>query len=144
MKSFHWFSSCPCDSHCSPEIIMQLRTPFQGEPLRPMLSDQLCEENINSLLKACWSENPDHRPPLGSIRRLLKDTSSDGSGQFLLQHKRDLKPSCIICYWKSKNEVFLMLCVVVMQIYWITWWTSWRNMQITWRRWWRTGPISWQ
>uniref|UniRef100_A0A8C6PY48 Guanylate cyclase n=1 Tax=Nothobranchius furzeri TaxID=105023 RepID=A0A8C6PY48_NOTFU len=59
------------------EIIMQLRTPFQGEPLRPMLSDHLCDEKVNALLKACWSENPDHRPPFGSIRRRLKDISPE-------------------------------------------------------------------
>uniref|UniRef100_A0A8C5N8K9 guanylate cyclase n=1 Tax=Gouania willdenowi TaxID=441366 RepID=A0A8C5N8K9_GOUWI len=51
------------------EIIMQLRTPFQGEPLRPLLSEQLCEQNINEVLRSCWSENPEHRPPFGSIRR---------------------------------------------------------------------------
>lgn len=64
----------------SPEIIMQLRTPFQGEPLRPVLCEQLCDENINSLLRACWGENPDHRPPFGLIRKQLKDTSPDRSG----------------------------------------------------------------
>uniref|UniRef100_A0A3P8SCC6 Guanylate cyclase n=1 Tax=Amphiprion percula TaxID=161767 RepID=A0A3P8SCC6_AMPPE len=58
-------------------IIMQLRTPFQGEPLRPVLSEDLCEENINALLRSCWNENPDHRPPFGSIRRRLRDTSPD-------------------------------------------------------------------
>lgn len=67
-------------SRFPPEIIMQLRTPFQGEPLRPLLNDQLYEENINFLLKACWSENPDHRPPFGSIRRQLRDTCPDRSG----------------------------------------------------------------
>ncbi|XP_004556873.3 guanylate cyclase 2G [Maylandia zebra] len=65
------------------EIIMQLRTPFQGEPLRPVLSEQLVEENINALLKACWSENPDHRPPFGSIRRRLKDISPDSHANIL-------------------------------------------------------------
>uniref|UniRef100_I3KPH6 Guanylate cyclase n=1 Tax=Oreochromis niloticus TaxID=8128 RepID=I3KPH6_ORENI len=65
------------------EIIMQLRTPFQGEPLRPVLSEQLVEENINALLKACWSENPDYRPPFGSIRRRLKDISPDNHANIL-------------------------------------------------------------
>ncbi|KAM7370495.1 hypothetical protein PAMP_010036 [Pampus punctatissimus] len=65
------------------EIIMQLRTPFQGEPLRPALSEQLCNENINLLLRACWSENPDHRPPFGSIRRQLRDTSPDSHANIL-------------------------------------------------------------
>ncbi|XP_010746852.3 guanylate cyclase 2G [Larimichthys crocea] len=65
------------------EIIMQLRTPFQGEPLRPALCDQLCDENINALLRACWSENPDQRPPFGSIRRQLKDTSPDSHANIL-------------------------------------------------------------
>ncbi|XP_029688669.1 guanylate cyclase 2G isoform X2 [Takifugu rubripes] len=65
------------------EIIMHLRTPFQGEPLRPLLNDQLCEENINFLLRACWNENPDHRPPFGSIRRQLKDTCPDSHANIL-------------------------------------------------------------
>ncbi|XP_029954658.1 guanylate cyclase 2G [Salarias fasciatus] len=65
------------------EIIMQLRTPFQGEPLRPVLSDQLCDENINALMRSCWSENPEHRPPFGSIRRRLKDTSPDSHANIL-------------------------------------------------------------
>lgn len=62
------------------EIIMQLRTPFQGEPLRPPLSEDVCEEKINTLLRACWNENPDYRPPFGSIRRQLRDISPDRSG----------------------------------------------------------------
>uniref|UniRef100_A0A8C2ZDI5 Guanylate cyclase n=1 Tax=Cyclopterus lumpus TaxID=8103 RepID=A0A8C2ZDI5_CYCLU len=65
------------------EIIKQLRTPFQGEPLRPALSEELCDENINSLLKACWNENPDHRPPFASIRRQLRDTSPDSHANIL-------------------------------------------------------------
>ncbi|XP_072312258.1 guanylate cyclase 2G [Eucyclogobius newberryi] len=65
------------------EIIMQLRCPFQGEPLRPSLSEEQCEENINSLLRACWSENPDHRPPFGSIRRQLRETSPDSHANIL-------------------------------------------------------------
>ncbi|XP_068439859.1 guanylate cyclase 2G [Clinocottus analis] len=67
----------------SKEIIKQLRTPFQGEPLRPALSEELCEENINSLLKACWSENPDHRPPFATIRRQLRDTSPESHANIL-------------------------------------------------------------
>ncbi|KAM4624579.1 guanylate cyclase 2G [Polymixia lowei] len=59
------------------EIIKQLRIPLLGEPLRPTLSDQLCDENLNSLLRTCWSENPDHRPSFGSIRRRLKEISPD-------------------------------------------------------------------
>uniref|UniRef100_A0A3B4AL70 Guanylate cyclase n=1 Tax=Periophthalmus magnuspinnatus TaxID=409849 RepID=A0A3B4AL70_9GOBI len=65
------------DFNLEPKIITQLRIPFQGEPLRPSLSEQLCEENINGLLRVCWSENPDHRPPFGSIRRQLKETSPE-------------------------------------------------------------------
>ncbi|XP_055085369.1 guanylate cyclase 2G [Periophthalmus magnuspinnatus] len=65
------------------EIITQLRIPFQGEPLRPSLSEQLCEENINGLLRVCWSENPDHRPPFGSIRRQLKETSPESHANIL-------------------------------------------------------------
>uniref|UniRef100_A0A087YGM6 Guanylate cyclase n=1 Tax=Poecilia formosa TaxID=48698 RepID=A0A087YGM6_POEFO len=65
------------------EIIMQLRTPFRGEPLRPVLCEQLCDEKVNALLKACWSENPDHRPPFGSIRRRLKDISPESHANIL-------------------------------------------------------------
>ncbi|XP_028264594.1 guanylate cyclase 2G [Parambassis ranga] len=65
------------------EIIMQLRTPFQGESIRPLLSDQLCDDNINALLRVCWSENPDHRPPFGSIRRRLRDFSPDSHANIL-------------------------------------------------------------
>ncbi|XP_041830331.1 guanylate cyclase 2G [Melanotaenia boesemani] len=65
------------------EIIMQLRTPFHGEPLRPVLSEQMCDDNVNALLSACWSENPEHRPPFGSIRRRLKDISPDSHANIL-------------------------------------------------------------
>ncbi|KAM9837894.1 guanylate cyclase 2G [Aulostomus maculatus] len=65
------------------EIIVQLRTPFQGEPLRPLLSEQLCDENTNALMKACWNENPDHRPPFASVQRQLRKTSPDGSANIL-------------------------------------------------------------
>ncbi|KAM3842593.1 guanylate cyclase 2G [Diretmus argenteus] len=65
------------------EIIKQLRNPHQKEPLRPTLSDELCDVNINSLLKACWSENPDYRPPVGSIRMQLKATSPDSHANIL-------------------------------------------------------------
>ncbi|XP_024141067.2 guanylate cyclase 2G [Oryzias melastigma] len=65
------------------DIIIQLRIPFQGEPLRPVLSDQLCDEKVNALLKACWSENPDHRPPFASIRRRLKSISPESHANIL-------------------------------------------------------------
>ncbi|KAF7654849.1 hypothetical protein LDENG_00064170, partial [Lucifuga dentata] len=65
------------------EIIMQLRTPFQGEPLRPMLSEVLCDENINKLMRACWNENPDHRPPFDSIRSQLRAISPESYGNIL-------------------------------------------------------------
>uniref|UniRef100_A0A3P9LLW7 Guanylate cyclase n=1 Tax=Oryzias latipes TaxID=8090 RepID=A0A3P9LLW7_ORYLA len=67
----------------SPDIIIQLRIPFQGEPLRPVLSDQLCDEKVNALLKACWSEKPDHRPPFASIRRRLKSISPESHANIL-------------------------------------------------------------
>uniref|UniRef100_A0A672L7D6 guanylate cyclase n=1 Tax=Sinocyclocheilus grahami TaxID=75366 RepID=A0A672L7D6_SINGR len=60
------------DVHLEPkEIIKQLRTPMSDEPLRPTLSADICDERLIPLLKACWSENPDHRPPFTSIRRQL-------------------------------------------------------------------------
>ncbi|XP_053197501.1 guanylate cyclase 2G [Scomber japonicus] len=64
------------------EIITQLRTHCQGELLRPALSE-MCDENINSMITACWSENPDHRPPFASIRRQLRDTSPDSHANIL-------------------------------------------------------------
>uniref|UniRef100_A0A3Q3DDF4 Guanylate cyclase n=1 Tax=Hippocampus comes TaxID=109280 RepID=A0A3Q3DDF4_HIPCM len=57
-------------------IIARLRGPFHGEPLRPPLSD-LCDDNINALLRVCWNENADHRPPFRSILRQLKEASPD-------------------------------------------------------------------
>ncbi|XP_010782020.1 guanylate cyclase 2G, partial [Notothenia coriiceps] len=65
------------------EIIMQLRTPFQGEPLRPVLCDMLCDEKINVVLKACWNENPDRRPPFSSIRRELRNISPESHANIL-------------------------------------------------------------
>uniref|UniRef100_A0A8C2HWR1 Guanylate cyclase n=1 Tax=Cyprinus carpio TaxID=7962 RepID=A0A8C2HWR1_CYPCA len=61
------------DVHLEPkEIIKQLRTPVSKEPLRPTLSADVCDQRLIPLLKACWSENPDHRPPFVSIRRQLR------------------------------------------------------------------------
>lgn len=76
------------EAHCSsnaagtnresrPEIIMQLRTPFCGNLLRPLLPEQPSDEEIRSLLRTCWSEDPDLRPPFGCIRRHLRETSQD-------------------------------------------------------------------
>ncbi|TSK14762.1 Guanylate cyclase 2G [Bagarius yarrelli] len=65
------------------DIIKQLRAPLAGEPLRPTLSPQMCEEAIIALLTACWSENPDQRPPFTSIRRSLREISPDGYGNIL-------------------------------------------------------------
>ncbi|XP_039645021.1 guanylate cyclase 2G [Perca fluviatilis] len=65
------------------EIIMQLQKPFQGQYLRPALSEELCDENINLLLKACWNENPDHRPPFAAIRRQLRDNSPHSHANIL-------------------------------------------------------------
>ena len=67
------------DERVSSEIIKQLRSPLAGGPLRPSLSGQPGDEHLNALLRACWSENPDQRPPFGSIRRRLKETSPDRS-----------------------------------------------------------------
>ncbi|XP_061612717.1 guanylate cyclase 2G isoform X3 [Phyllopteryx taeniolatus] len=64
------------------EIIARLRGPSRGEPLRPPLSD-LCDESINSLLRVCWNENPDHRPPFRSILRQLKETSPESHANIL-------------------------------------------------------------
>ncbi|XP_026132297.1 guanylate cyclase 2G isoform X2 [Carassius auratus] len=61
------------DVHLEPkEIIKQLRTPISDELLRPSLSADICDERLIPLLKACWSENPDHRPPFIRIRRQLR------------------------------------------------------------------------
>lgn len=42
------------------------------ELLRPTLSADICDERLIPLLKACWSENPEHRPPFTNIRRSLR------------------------------------------------------------------------
>ncbi|KAJ7984414.1 hypothetical protein DPEC_G00354590 [Dallia pectoralis] len=34
---------------------------------------KMCDEGLVSLLKACWNENPEHRPSFCSIRRRLKE-----------------------------------------------------------------------
>ncbi|XP_072523631.1 guanylate cyclase 2G [Salminus brasiliensis] len=65
------------------EIIKQLRTPFAGEPLRPTLCAQMCDDGLISLLTACWSENPDQRPPFSSIRRGLQSISPDSHANIL-------------------------------------------------------------
>uniref|UniRef100_W5L2B3 Guanylate cyclase n=1 Tax=Astyanax mexicanus TaxID=7994 RepID=W5L2B3_ASTMX len=65
------------------EIIKQLRTPFAGEPLRPTLCPQMCDEALISLLTACWSENPDQRPHFSSIRRGLQSISPESHANIL-------------------------------------------------------------
>uniref|UniRef100_A0A8C7G4U8 Guanylate cyclase n=1 Tax=Oncorhynchus kisutch TaxID=8019 RepID=A0A8C7G4U8_ONCKI len=65
------------------EIIKQLRVPLLGEPLRPTVCPQMCNEGLVDLLKACWSENPDYRPSFGSIRRQLKETSPESHANIL-------------------------------------------------------------
>ncbi|KAI5103340.1 guanylate cyclase 2G-like isoform X1, partial [Silurus meridionalis] len=65
------------------EIIKQLRAPLAGDPLRPTLSAQMCDEALITLLNACWSENPDKRPPFTSIRRSLRNISPDSHANIL-------------------------------------------------------------
>ncbi|KAM9462865.1 guanylate cyclase 2G [Clarias gariepinus] len=65
------------------EIIKQLRVPLAGEPLRPTLSDQMCDKDMITLLNACWNENPDQRPPFTSIRRRLREISPDSDANIL-------------------------------------------------------------
>uniref|UniRef100_A0AAZ3NM93 Guanylate cyclase n=1 Tax=Oncorhynchus tshawytscha TaxID=74940 RepID=A0AAZ3NM93_ONCTS len=65
------------------EIIKQLRVPLLGEPLRPTVCPQMCNEGLVDLLKACWSENPDYRPHFGSIRTQLKETSPESHTNIL-------------------------------------------------------------
>ncbi|XP_073684296.1 guanylate cyclase 2G [Garra rufa] len=72
------------DVHLEPkEIIKQLRTPMSEEPLRPTLSVDICDERLIPLLKACWSENPDHRPPFASIRRQLREACPESHANIL-------------------------------------------------------------
>uniref|UniRef100_A0A8C2ALR0 guanylate cyclase n=1 Tax=Cyprinus carpio TaxID=7962 RepID=A0A8C2ALR0_CYPCA len=65
------------------EIIKQLRTPVSKEPLRPTLSADVCDQRLIPLLKACWSENPDHRPPFVSIRRQLRQACPESHANIL-------------------------------------------------------------
>ncbi|KAK2866454.1 hypothetical protein Q7C36_002510 [Tachysurus vachellii] len=65
------------------EIIKQLRAPLAGDPLRPTLSPQMCDEALIALLNACWSENPDQRPHFSSIKRSLREISPDNYGNIL-------------------------------------------------------------
>ncbi|KTF90026.1 hypothetical protein cypCar_00024206 [Cyprinus carpio] len=72
------------DVHLEPkEIIKQLRTPVSKEPLRPTLSADVCDQRLIPLLKACWSENPDHRPPFVSIRRQLRQACPESHANIL-------------------------------------------------------------
>uniref|UniRef100_A0A8C2H5V6 Guanylate cyclase n=1 Tax=Cyprinus carpio TaxID=7962 RepID=A0A8C2H5V6_CYPCA len=72
------------DVHLEPkEIIKLLRTPLSDEPLRPTLSADICDERLIPLLKACWSENPDHRPPFISIRRQLRQACPESHANIL-------------------------------------------------------------
>ncbi|XP_065118683.1 guanylate cyclase 2G [Paramisgurnus dabryanus] len=67
------------DVHLEPkEIIKQLRTPMSEDPLRPTLLADICDERLIPLLKACWSENPEHRPPFTTIRRRLREAIPEG------------------------------------------------------------------
>ncbi|KAL4612998.1 guanylate cyclase 2G-like [Arapaima gigas] len=59
------------------EIIRRIREPNSHEPLRPSLSTQACVEGVVSLLRDCWSENPDLRPSFYYIRRRLRETSPE-------------------------------------------------------------------
>ncbi|XP_036400370.1 guanylate cyclase 2G [Megalops cyprinoides] len=59
------------------EIIEAIRNPGSGPPLRPSLTTHACNEGLVALLRACWSENPDQRPPFASIRRRLRETSPE-------------------------------------------------------------------
>ncbi len=52
---------------------------MSDKPLRPTLSADICEERLIPLLKACWSENPDHRPPFTNIRRQLRQACPERS-----------------------------------------------------------------
>ncbi|XP_052468099.1 guanylate cyclase 2G [Carassius gibelio] len=72
------------DVHLEPkEIIKLLRTPLSDEPLRPTLSADICDERLIPLLKACWSENPDHRPPFTSVRRQLRQACPESHANIL-------------------------------------------------------------
>ncbi|KAG1954993.1 atrial natriuretic peptide receptor [Pimephales promelas] len=72
------------DVHLEPkEIIKQLRTPMSEEPLRPTLSADICDERLIPLLKACWSENPDHRPTFTSVRRQLREACPESHTNIL-------------------------------------------------------------
>ncbi|XP_057213833.1 guanylate cyclase 2G [Triplophysa rosa] len=72
------------DIHLEPkEIIKQLRTPMSEEPLRPTLSADICDERLIPLLKACWSENPEHRPPFTNIKRSLRKAIPESHANIL-------------------------------------------------------------
>uniref|UniRef100_A0A3B4DE93 guanylate cyclase n=1 Tax=Pygocentrus nattereri TaxID=42514 RepID=A0A3B4DE93_PYGNA len=43
--------------------------PYHDIQLEPKGKAQMCDEALITLLTACWSENPDQRPPFSSIRR---------------------------------------------------------------------------
>ncbi|XP_053305993.1 guanylate cyclase 2G-like [Spea bombifrons] len=60
------------------EIIKKIKIPGPSVPLRPSLSAEKCNERIISMLKMCWDENPERRPPFTSIKRSLRRASPEG------------------------------------------------------------------
>ncbi|CAB0004470.1 unnamed protein product [Nesidiocoris tenuis] len=60
------------------EIVEGLRN---GTGIRPATSDECCDEELSSLMRRCWAEDPVDRPDFGilktTIRRLNKDNESN-------------------------------------------------------------------
>ncbi|KAM4852515.1 guanylate cyclase 2G-like [Thomomys bottae] len=60
------------------EIIRQIKSPGVSVPLRPSLSEEKGTEKIMVLVRACWDESPENRPPLPAIKKMLREASPKG------------------------------------------------------------------
>ncbi|XP_069844023.1 guanylate cyclase 2G-like [Dipodomys merriami] len=60
------------------EIIRRIKDPRTSVPLRPSLSEEKGSEKIIVLVRACWDESPQKRPPLPSIKKMLREASPKG------------------------------------------------------------------
>ncbi|XP_078080459.1 guanylate cyclase 2G [Mustelus asterias] len=70
------------DYQLSPEeVINQIINPMTL--LRPTLLAEKCNEQITTLLKACWDECPDRRPSFQSIKQTLRRASPEGEVSIL-------------------------------------------------------------
>uniref|UniRef100_A0A803TBZ3 Guanylate cyclase n=1 Tax=Anolis carolinensis TaxID=28377 RepID=A0A803TBZ3_ANOCA len=59
------------------EIIQKIQEVGSPVPFRPSLSTERCNENIVTLLEACWDEHPERRPVFADVKRTLREASPE-------------------------------------------------------------------